>query len=269
MPTWPTSGSVKVTQGTAPVSKRCGFTRASLDRALPAAISPIRAAAWVNCRPSVTSPTAQMPRTFVAIVSSVSTNPPSPRVTPTSSSPKPPLAGSRPIATRTRAASTGTPAERCRRARPPTASALSTRAPSRRCTPSASRARATMAEASGSSRGRTRSSASITVTWVPRRATAWAISTPSGPPPSTVIDTGRSSRLNRVSVVRMPIASSPSIGGTAGVVPVATMTRRARRVAPSTSTTPGALKIARPWRTAIPCRAMTSSSSLQAITTTA
>ena len=62
-PTRPDLGGGERRPGTLVGSKRNARTFASLDSALEAAIQPIRPAAWVNCRPPVTSPTAQMPST--------------------------------------------------------------------------------------------------------------------------------------------------------------------------------------------------------------
>ena len=71
----PDFGVVNVAHGTLVESKRNLRTFASFDSALEAATQPIRPAAWVNCRPPVTSPTAQMQSTDVAIVSSTTTAP--------------------------------------------------------------------------------------------------------------------------------------------------------------------------------------------------
>ena len=106
-------------------------------------------------------------------------------------------------------------------------------------TPSAVRASAITADVSGSSRSRSRSSASTNVTRVPSRANACAISQPMAPPPRTIIESGRRSRSNSVSLVSGADSRRPGIAGTVGRAPVATTNRFERIARPSTSTAVG------------------------------
>ena len=89
------------------------------------------------------------------------------------------------------------------------------------CTPSRCRESLTMADASGSSRGNTRSERSTCVTWEPSWAKAWASSHPIGPPPTTTIRCGNSVRENTVSFVRTSVCSEPAMSILAGRAPLA------------------------------------------------
>lgn len=106
------------------------------------------------------------------------------------------------------------------------------------------------------------------VTRTPRRANAWAISQPTGPPPRMARD-GGAGIWNKVSLVRGPISAKPGIGGTMGREPVATTKRRLRKVRPPTSTRSGAVNRAKPSMTPMPSRARAAASSVAAIRSTA
>jgi hypothetical protein len=58
------------------------------------------------------------------------------------------------------------------------------------------------------------------VTGIPRRVKPCTISTAIGPPPMFTKLAGTSSSSNRLSLVTKPASCSPSIGGTAGRLPV-------------------------------------------------
>ena len=75
----------------------------------------------------------------------------------------------------------------------------------------------------------------MSVTWVPSRAKAWAISQPIGPAPMIASRRGCSVNPNSVSFVRYGTAARPGIGGTAGRPPVAITARRNVSVLPATS----------------------------------
>ena len=100
-------------------------------------------------------------------------------------------------------------------------SPVSTRMPSSRNT------RVTSSLVSGSSGARIRSATSSTVTSVPKRANACAISQPMGPPPITSSESGRSATFTTSRLVQYGVASSPSIGSRAGDVPTLRTTPRA------------------------------------------
>ena len=89
-------------------------------------------------------------------------------------------------------------------------------------TPSRSRACCTIPAASRSSRIRTPSAPSISVTSDPNLANDWAISTPIGPAPITARRRGISVSVKTVSLVRGFASRKPGIGGIAARVPVAT-----------------------------------------------
>ncbi len=86
--------------------------------------------------------------------------------------------------------------------------------------PSAANARASSSPASGSSAGTSRSARCTTVTAAPKRENTWASSQPTGPPPSTISEPGTSSTATASRLVQYGVSASPSIGGTAGSVPV-------------------------------------------------
>jgi hypothetical protein len=91
-----------------------------------------------------------------------------------------------------------------------------------------------------------RSRASTTVTVTPKRAYTWANSRPTAPPPSTISDPGRVLASTASRLVQYGVPVSPSSGGTAGSVPVATTTARdASKIWPPTATRPGPAN--RPW----------------------
>ena len=72
----------------------------------------------------------------------------------------------------------------------------------RTCTPSAASACVMIAEARGSAAGSSRGAVSISVTWLPRRAKAWASSQPIAPPPKIASRPGGSVSSKMVSLVR-------------------------------------------------------------------
>ena len=94
--------------------------------------------------------------------------------------------------------------------------------PARTVMPSDSNVAASTVEASGSSSARMRSAASTTVTSTPKRAITWLSSQPMAPPPSTMIDAGSSVASMISWLVQKGVPASPSMGGTAAVVPVLT-----------------------------------------------
>ena len=109
----------------------------------------------------------------------------------------------------------------------------------RRTSPSAS-------PSGAGSRGSTRSAPSTSATSPPRRRTAWAISTPTGPPPRISRRRGTAVIAVTSRFVHTPSSPSrPGTGGTIGSEPVATTTCRAVCRTPSTSTAP--VPASRPW----------------------
>ena len=105
--------------------------------------------------------------------------------------------------------------------------------PSRRSTsPSAS-------PSGAASRESTFAALSTSATSPPRRRTAWAISTPTAPPPSTSIRRGTAFMPVTSRFVQMPSSSRrPGTGGTNGSAPLASTTCSAVCRSPSTSTAP-------------------------------
>ncbi len=93
---------------------------------------------------------------------------------------------------------------------------------------------------------------SITVTSLPRRRNACAISQPMGPPPTTSSDGTGSRRSNTVSLVRYGTSATPGIGGTAGREPVAITNVFAVRRRPATSNAAGPVKRPSPKMTSTP-----------------
>ena len=88
--------------------------------------------------------------------------------------------------------------------------------------PSASSAFCSASPSGCGSRDSTWSAPSTSATEPPMRATACAISTPTGPPPSTSSRSGTSFRPVASRLVHTPSSSrSPSIGGITGSEPVA------------------------------------------------
>ena len=73
---------------------------------------------------------------------------------------------------------------------------------------------------SGSSIESSLGAASTTVTRLPNRANTWASSQPIAPPPSTISDSGSSLVSMASRFVQYGVPARPSIGGTAGAVPV-------------------------------------------------
>ena len=242
-PTRPTSGVVNVAHGTFVGSKRNARTLASVDRAFDAATQPMRPAAWVNCRPPVTSPTAQMPSTRVAIVvvdddraarvdldADLLEAEPSPRRC-AADRHEQLGGGDRRGVVEVHEDAHGV-------------AAVDALDPFDPCADSD--VDAVCGKGLGDHRrrlrflaGSSRSSASTSVTRVPSRAKAWDISQPIGPPPSTIIDSGRRLTSNSVSLVSGAESRRPGIGGTVGRAPVATTNRFDRIVRPSTSTVVG------------------------------
>ena len=96
----------------------------------------------------------------------------------------------------------------------------------RRSTPSCRNLPAMSSPTSGSSRGSTRASISITVTLLPRRENACPSSQPIGPAPRITSRAGNVSRPHTVSVVSGAASARPSIGGMTGSEPVAMSTAR-------------------------------------------
>ena len=98
------------------------------------------------------------------------------------------------------------------------------------------RAASTCSPANGSSLSSRRSAASTSVTPVPNEAHACASSQPTGPPPSTIIDSGALVLVVPWRLFHAPAVSRPSIGGIEAPVPVAMTTAR-RAASRTTSTT--------------------------------
>jgi hypothetical protein len=91
------------------------------------------------------------------------------------------------------------------------------------------------------------------VTDAPNRLTAWAISTPTAPPPSTSSRRGTSVSPVTSRSVQMPGSSrSPGTSGMKASAPVATTTCRAVYVVPSTTTAPGPASRPDPRMTSMP-----------------
>ncbi len=188
--------------------------------------------------------------------------PASSSTTPASSRPKPALRGVRPAA-----------ASRCVNGRsrpdvvvtrpPPEPSAVTVAALSSRRirTPSFSRAVARIADASGSSLGRTRAPRCTIVTEDPSLAKACASSQPTGPPPRMTSSRGRTSKSQRFSLVRTWTSPIPGTAGTAGSDPTAISTWRAEMVRPSTLTPPSGSTWARPSITLTPAASSASGES--------
>ena len=107
--------------------------------------------------------------------------------------------------------------------------------------PSASNAARSSWPANGSSRASNRSAPSRTTTSsLPSRLNAWAISTPTAPPPSTSSRRGTSLVLVAARLSQGRASARPGTGGTNGRLPVASTTARAARsgrMAPSAVST--------------------------------
>ena len=94
---------------------------------------------------------------------------------------------------------------------------------------------------------------STSTTDAPSRALAWAISTPTGPPPSTSSRRGTSFMPVASRLVQTPSSESrPGIGGSSGSEPVEMTTWPAVYVVPSTSTAPGPVSRPSPRITSSP-----------------
>ena len=253
-PTAPTSGSVKVTLGTAwYCAAKPGSPRMSATT-IPAWYVDM----WVNAPLPVMSPIAhtpgaarRWPSTGMAFrFSSMPTAP-----TPTAArSVRRPVATSSasPVRSPPPSRVTVKPARSCRT--PVACWPVCTAMPSRPNTP------ASRSPASGSSLGSSRPVFSTTVTWLPNRAKTWPSSTPTDPPPRITSEPGTRSASTASRLVQNGVPARPGIGGTAGAVPVLmTIPRRARRTtwsspsgrAGATVTSPGAVIRPRP-RTRIP-----------------
>ena len=100
--------------------------------------------------------------------------------------------------------------------------------------PSSSSAAVSCSVASGSDLGESRSAPCTIVTFEPKREKICASSRPTGPPPTTSIDSGSSVSSSAETWSSQPVSSSPSIGGTAVRDPVATRTRSAFSCVPFT-----------------------------------
>ena len=162
--------------------------------------------------------------------------------------------GRRPVATRRRSARTTAPSSVCTATDSPAASTRVALRPVRTSMPSARSTPVTTALASGSSAASTRSSASISVTRVAKRANACAISSPIAPPPSTTSDAGAVSAFAASRFVQYRTSARPGIGGIAGDVPVAiTIPRRATKSVSPTRTRPSPSSTPRPRTTRTPC----------------
>src|SRR5262245_21803138 len=211
-------------------------------------------AMWVNAPLPVTSPMAQTPgatRQCSSIGSHLA-----PLVTPgtpKASTPSRSSAVCRPVATRSRSAVTGSVPFRCT-AKPSAGEypIFVAPVPTRSSIPSSASAVATSSLASGSSSATSRSSASITVTSTPNLANTWPSSTPIEPPPRMASERGSVSTSIACRLVQYGVPARPSIGGTAGSVPVAsTSARLAVYSSPPTATERGPVTFAQP-RTNVP-----------------
>ena len=104
---------------------------------------------------------------------------------------------------------------------------------------------------SASSVGSTRSSSSISITSLPRRANPEAISVPDAPAPTTAIRAGSSGSAQAPSVpITRPSSSAPGI--VRGTDPVARITVCAVSVSPPTITSPSAFSFASPSISSMP-----------------
>lgn len=92
--------------------------------------------------------------------------------------------------------------------------------------PSAAKTSSSSRPASGSSPGTRRSPCCTIVTRTPKRASTWAISQPIGPPPSTTAEPGSSVSRTTSRLVQYGVPASPSMGSSAGRVPVLSTTPR-------------------------------------------
>jgi len=241
---------------------------------LLAAREPLTPAVCVNIGAPVTSPAAQMRRLLVRSIRSTITNPSGPVRTPACSRASPAVPDLRPRAASITSKPISSPL-----------SSTTTREPSpspesderifatvrfvRMLTPSAVIARSMISEASGSSRGRMRGPRCTTVTVAPRRPIACPSSQPTAPPPRTTSRGGSSVSSQKSSVVRIRVASAPSMMGVTGVAPVAiSACVNAMRV-PSTFSVRGEVNRARPEMTVTPAASRASRESVGAIEATA
>ena len=214
-------------------------------------------APWVVRVLPVTSPTAQMPGTFVRPQSSASM----PRrvwAMPAVSRCSRSSFGARPTASSTTSTSSMV-VPSARWATSVAASKRSIDVPVRTSTPRSTRAASTAAETSGYSSASRRSRSSTRATSLPMSLKAVAISSEIGPPPTSRILLGGASRSNSSSFVSSRSDGRPSIGNLTGCEPAAMITCSARTsvVVPSwsaTSTTWGSrrsVNVAQPWRSVI------------------
>ena len=100
--------------------------------------------------------------------------------------------------------------------------------------PSSSSAAVNCSAASASDLGEIRSAPWTIVTFEPKREKVCASSSPTGPPPTTSIDSRSSVSSRAETWSSQPVSSRPSIGGTAVRDPVATRTRSADSRVPFT-----------------------------------
>ena len=160
---------------------------------------------------------------------------------PTVSSPMPSTRGRRPVATSRRSPRSSGPSSTLEDevvAVAPRPGRAARRAPAR-CRRGAGPRRAPRPAAPARWRARARRRSTST-TSPPRRRTAWAISTPTGPPPRISRRRGTAVIAVTSRFVHTPSSSRrPGTGGTIGSAPVATTTCRAVCRVPSTSTAPG------------------------------
>ncbi len=119
-------------------------------------------------------------------------------------------------------------------------------------TPSAASRATSRSASSGSSRGSARAPRWSTVTCTPSRASPWASSIEIGPPPIITRLVGARSSAKICSLVSGAAAASPSIGGSAGRLPVASSTKRAVCFTSPTRTLVGDVSRAAPASTSTP-----------------
>ena len=146
----------------------------------------------------------------------------------------------------------------------PARATFATLTPARTTTPSRANCSSTIAAHSGSSCA-SGAAASSTVTFAPSRRCACASSSPTAPAPITMRCSNGRLRSNTVSLVRYGVSARPSIGGIAGVEPVAITKRRALMAVAPTATVPASRKCAAPSITRTPRPAKRSLESVGAI----
>ena len=174
-----------------------------------------------------------------------------PGASPTLSRPMSRVFAARPTATTISVPSTALPSASVAVTVPPSRDTLVTACPVRTPMPFASKDFARYSPAAGSSTGSSRSCSSTTVTSDPSERHACAISTPMTPPPRMMSRSGTSCAVTIFRESHGSESASPSMGGIAADVPVATTTARraeSSRTSPSapvTSTVRSPLM--RPW----------------------